>query len=320
MEISAIKQYSPSFRGISKLTQALPDGKVSKGLTLLDQAFFATYLKMPKYNMQITPADIKYLSQFDGNDFLVKSYEFIAAKFGWPEDILPGLYSADLKNSESVMGYNPMNNIIFFDQDKLTNQKKSVIFSLLRHEFQHFSQNLQILRHEEIGQKALKTNTKRFIEMQKNALDSVFSTYPEQTAIDIFLNSGGDIEFINKYLIAHKTGNTEWLDSLYKELGKQYINEISYYRNKVIEKLGLIKKDSCLTPQIEKNYKEFTECGYYNPDGSIDFEKYFTSDIELEALDAQTFSAFEFSGEGCFMKFMKNEFINEMSTEDIISG
>ncbi len=322
MKIAAINSYNSNvnFTGIniSKLTEFLPDTKVSKGLTQLDKNFFQTYIEMPKYKINITPQEIDKLSEFEGEEFFTKSYELLTQKLGLPDSILPPLIKADLSGKgNAFMAYLPVNNIIALDPKRLAGQKKIDIFSLLRHELQHFNQNLQIFRHEEIGKKAIDTLTEKFIEQEKNTLKILSSQFSQDQMLELVKANGGDTDYIKTYFKLSEANDKKGLDNLFNRAGEQYKEQVTDLRNKIISAAGEIKKDSSLTPKIQAIYDEFNTIGYFNPDGSLDYLKYFNSGIEKDAIMAQTMAGFQFSKEGCFMKFAKAQFNEGTNTKEV---
>ena len=88
--------------------------------------------------------------------------------------------------------------------------------------------------------------------------------------------------------------------------------------------MGVIKSDSSLTPKIKSDFEEFRDLGYYNQNGTIDYDKYVKSKIEQNAIEAQSAAAFEFSQLGCFMRYaafdLANIKENQMAVDEIASA
>ncbi len=62
--------------------------------------------------------------------------------------------------------------------------------------------------------------------------------------------------------------------------------------------------------------------GYYNPDGKVDYSKYFRTFVEQEAMIAQGQAEFEYSGMGCFVKLAKEQakaMINSQEGTDFLN-
>ena len=305
---------------LNKLTEVIPDTKVCKGLTELDKNLFAEYLQMPRYKIQITPEEIDDLCKFDGNEFIVEAYELLTRKLGLNVNIRPGLFLAKNMNKDFGAAFQPLNNIIFYNAEYFTNLSKKQQFILLRHELQHYIQNMDILRHEEIGEKALNKFTTNYIETQKKSFDLLFKQYPQEQVVEYLKNNGIDMNFINKYIGLIKTKDSNEINKLFESLGPGYRQELTVVRNKIIAERGLIKKDSALTPKIQQNFDEFTNIDYYTPDGNLNFAKYFNSKTEKDAILAQKAADFQFSKEGCYMKYAKKQFFNEINSEETLKA
>ena len=305
---------------LNKLTEVIPDTKVCKGLTELDKNLFAEYLQMPRYKMQITPEEIDDLCKFDGNEFIDEAYELLTRKLGLDVNIRPKLFWSTDMNNNIEAAFQPLNNIILCNAEYFPNLSKKQQFILLRHELQHYIQNMDILRHEEIGEKALDRLTTNYIKALKQTHDLIFKQYPIKKAVENLKNRGEDINFINKYVELFKAKDSKGIDELFESTGSGYRQELTGFRNKIIAERGLIKKDSALTPKIQQNFDEFTNIDYYTPDGNLNFAKYFNSKTEKDAILAQKAADFQFSKECCYMKYAKKQFFNEINSEETIKA
>ena len=305
---------------LNKLTEVIPDTKVCKGLTELDKNLFAEYLQMPRYKIQITPEEIDDLCKFDGNEFIVEAYELLTRKLGLDVNIRPKLFWSTDMNNNIEAAFQPLNNIILCNAEYFPNLSKKQQFILLRHELQHYIQNMDILRHEEIGEKALDRLTTNYIKALKQTHDLIFKQYPIKKAVENLKNRGEDINFINKYVELFKAKDSKGIDELFESTGSGYRQELTGFRNKIIAERGLIKKDSALTPKIQQNFDEFTNIDYYTPDGNLNFAKYFNSKTEKDAILAQKAADFQFSKEGCYMKYAKKFFFNKINSEETLKA
>ncbi len=314
--------YTPSkkvnFQGapFAKLFEVIPDTKVCKNLTEADKKAFHAYLVLKKFTMGISPEEVKQLEKFDGDDFILNSYEFLTKKLGLDESVRPVLMFYPIAN-QSKMAYVPLQNIIFVDKAKLNDLKKGEIFGYIRHELQHYLQNSSVLRHETYGKMALDEYTKSFISAQRQLMEQNFL----KMSADELINSGmlasedslAKIEYL-KTLYAKN--DTQAIDAFYKEMGEGYRGELEAIRDVIINKFGVIKDDSAQTEKIGKYFDEFKSSGYYNADGTIDTLKYLNSGIELEALSTQSMASSEFFNI-CPVREIKNEMLEAVKDPDI---
>lgn len=317
---SNIQNYSPNFKGnlAAKLTEVIPDTKVCKNLTKLDKRAFNVYAISKKYALGVTPQDINELSKFDGGEFVVQSYEFLCKKMGIPQSIRPPVVPTKIEG-EMLMAYSPAVNLIAYDPNKISNFGKHKVFSMIRHEFQHFLQNTQILRHEIIGKKSVDLYTKNFIEANKNSAKCIAEKYSKEDIVEAYLSSRdentGRLLKVKEFL---DNNNTDGFNKLFDDLGEVYRKELVQLRANTISVLGEIKEDSSLTPKIQKYLDEFNEIGYLKPDGQIDYKVYLNTKTEQDAMKAQIQAEFEFIGEPCFMRYAKRSILESLEREQTI--
>jgi len=303
-------------KALKHMTEVIPDTKVCKNLTELDRNVFQAYVLSKPYSIGITPKEVEELSKFDGSEFIVQSYRYLLNKLGLKEDIAPGLAFAKLDN-DVPMAYLSLNNIIAVDIDKLAKSGKKDIFALLKHEMQHMLQNYQILRHETIGEQSINAYVRKYIaETKKQIISQVQSGNSEVMEKTLLQNNNEISKMLYEAVQDVKKGKTDTLDAAMEKDGESYKNSLLSVRKLIIDNLGMIKKDSALTPKIQNYFDEYKDIGYYNTDNTINYHKYFTSKIEQEALMAQARAGFEFSQESCFMRYQKQETLNAFQNGD----
>ncbi len=305
-----------NFKGnrIENLLKVLPDTKISKGLTNLDKNIFQTYIISKQFQMGITADEIAELSKFDNMEYIIKAFELLTKKLAIPDNIKPGLITSPLP-ANILMGYAPILNGIYIDTEKTKNIQKLHVFSTLRHELQHYIQNCNILRHEEFGEKAVDSAAEKFIEYQKQILNSFLASNSPKELREA-LSSIPECAYWLKALDYIEAKDEEGLANYINKIAQQYKSEFSEFRQKIISNMGVIKKDSNLTPRIEASFKEFNNIGYYNPNGSIDYSNYFNTFIEQEAILAQGQAGFEYSQEPCFIRYAKKDFFETIKNQN----
>lgn len=304
---------APSFTAssIDDINKKVEGKNVFKNATKAQMGSFAIYLgtKNKDYNVGITPDEAQKLLKYDGDEFILNSYLYLTDKLGIPENVRPVLMPVDtLADSPLSMQYMPTDNIIMFDKDYVTKVDKIDIFTALRHELQHYKQNLQILRHEEYGEKALDAYTKNYVTMQKTLFEELYNN----NEITELLKPGilpdqEDASLLYAYKHFKDSKLDLGLDLLFNHVGKKYKTELTEFRDKVIETYGVIKSDDIDSEKIERIYNEFNDLGYFNVNNEIDYDKYYSSFIEQDAIKAEYRAGFEFANEACFMQYMHNE-------------
>lgn len=315
-------QSKPSFKAnpFDILNNVVTKTKVFKNPTVAQLQAFSSYVKAKPFMMGITADEVAKLNKFNGKDFIINSFEFLCKKLGINKDIVPMLnFAPEHANiSHCVAQYSPSINMIMVNE-KFTNKlQKYQVFLALRHELQHYLQSMNILRHETYGPKSIELQSKNFINSIKKAYETVYKNMPDSEVVRA-IGSPQDIALISQLKFFDKTGNKIAMDNLYNALETNYrINAITPFRDLVINKMGVIKNDSALTPKIKKDFEEFRDLGYYNQDGSINYEKYFISDIENEAINSQAAAGFEFSQQGCFMRYAAFDLENVKTNQMII--
>lgn len=98
---------------------------------------------------------IKQLEKLPIEDFFVKSQTIVMKALDIPEEIAPWQKIEDLKNPKFGMKYLPSFNAIIINETALK-KNKALLFSLIRHEMEHFRQNTLIFRIEKLGEQAVK--------------------------------------------------------------------------------------------------------------------------------------------------------------------
>lgn len=317
----------PSFQAMKpeQLLDVIPNTKVCKNLTHLDKHIFQQYVISKQYRSGVTPDEFAELNKFSGKDFIINAYELLTKKFGYPEEIRPALINMEMP-PDLGMAYSPLSNIIVVNKnipDAVMNNKMS-LFSLMRHELMHYNQNMQILSHEELGEKAVDFCTAKYVDtLRTNLINLITQKTPQEVVTSGVLATPQDqYLYMNGYNL-YKSGNMRAFNDMVLSAGTPYRTELEGFRAKVIKNLGVIKKDSNLTENIQKYLDEFLNVGYYNSDGKIDFSKYFSTFVEQEAIIAQGQAEFEYSGMGCFIKMAKESaqaIINSKEGKDFLDS
>lgn len=310
----------PSFGGsaVQELTAIIPNTKVAKNLTQLDRNAFSYYIYARKFPNGITAEDIKSISKFEGSEFMIQAYELLTKKLGLSTDIRPPFSGVPQIKGDALGAYMPTTNMIVVDMQKMQNLKisKGNIFGFIRHELQHFLQNAAVLRHETIGEQAIEKMRTNYINAEKATAINAVKMVPMEQLEQIFANNPEALTLIRMVKDCLEKGTLEDLEPYYEKMGKEYTQNLINLRHKLIDKLGLIKKDSNQTKKIQGYFNEFDKIGYYNSDGQVNLAKYLKSKIEQEAILSQLQAQFEYSQEQCFMHYAKTGFLKSLENPE----
>ena len=310
----------PSFGGsaVQELIAIIPNTKVAKNLTQLDRNAFSYYIYARKFPNGITAEDIKSISKFEGSEFMIQAYELLTKKLGLSPDIRPPFSGVPQIKGDALGAYMPTTNMIVVDMQKIQNLKisKGNIFGFIRHELQHFLQNAAVLRHETIGEQAIEKMRTNYINAEKATAINAVKLVPMEQLEQIFANNPEALTLIRRVKDCLEKGTLEDLEPYYEKMGKEYTQNLINQRHKLIDKLGLIKKDSNQTKNIQWYFNEFDKIGYYNSDGQVNLAKYLKSKIEQEAILSQLQAQFEYSQEQCFMHYAKTEFLKSLENPE----
>lgn len=315
-----VSNCQPVFKGrVNEILRHVPDTKVSRGLTELDKCVAKFYVtKYKPLRMGITAEDITELSKFDGIEFIQNSYIFLLKKLGINSDIAPQLVPVQNIQSDIDMAYQPLTNIVYVDMSKCANFEKGTIFAALRHELQHFLQNSMIIRHEEIGPRVIEESVKKYELLEFTTCKNLIEMYtPEQIKELAVKNGTPDLyNYVMKFKSLFEEDNMTEIDKLMQFCSASYKQDLLVWRDSLVKNLGIIKADSALTSKIEKYYEDFSNVGYYNPDGSLDLAEYVKSSVEKEAFVYQDVAGIEFAQDSCPIKYYKQKVLEFLKCMD----
>lgn len=301
---------------VDKLYEKVEGKEVFKNATNAQFNALKTYVTSKDYALGVTPDEVAELSKYDGADFLLQTHDYLLKKLNIPEEIAPPFVVADLNNKQALMMYVPSMNIIMISSEGCEKCDKTAVFKMLRHEFQHYIQNINILRHETFGDEAINVYKDKYMNLQRN----VFETLYANNMIEQFMQSA-DVPMNEKALLQYfkvfkASNNNEGINALFENISKEYVKNLIDFKDNVRKNLGVIPADSPETKKIETFFNEFKDLGYFNPNGEVNYDKYFKSIIEHDAVLAQERAGFEFSQQGCFIRYAIDSFENYLKDDE----
>lgn len=267
---------------VDKLYEKVEGKEVFKNATNAQFNALRTYVLTKDYALGVTPQEAAELSKYDGDDFLLHSHDYLLKKLNIPEEIAPPFMVQDLQNKQAMMMYIPSMNIIMINPEGCEKFDKAAVFKMLRHEFQHYIQNVNILRHETFGEEAINIYKDKYMQVQRN----VFETLYANNKIEQFMQSA-DIPMNEKAMLQYfktlkASNNNEGINALFENISKEYVKNLIEFKDKVRKNLGVIPADSPKTKKIEVFFNEFKDLGYFNPNGEINYDKYLKSVTEQD--------------------------------------
>lgn len=298
---------------IDTFVSTIPKKKLSE----IEIFRFRQYLLGKKIDIKITPKEIEELFAHEGEEFKLQAFEFLTKKLNVPKQLTPQLMYMEVPNTK--MAYDFVTNIMSINP-KIKFADKSEIFSLLRHEYQHFMQNMAILRHPTKGKEA----TEFYAKLHGKATANNVDTIARQVSLEQLRSLGHDENVIREYqllkdLIANnKTQEYEaYLAEVARITEANALPELEKFRANVIKEMKPLKEGSSEAKRAEKYFEATTnEQGYYQ-NGEIDYGKFMFDIRENEAMIAQNMVAMKtnesMKQKGCYIKVLKE---TEKALED----
>ncbi len=300
---------------LNRLTQVIPDTKVSKGLTQLDKNCFQSYVYSMKFKLGTTAEEIKALTKLQGEDFVIGAYDLLTKKMGIPDEIKPPLIPKQ-QSATAPMAYMFNYNAIALNPD-LSTLSQGMIFNGLRHELQHFRQNMDIFRHETLGEKVVDIHVNGLINTEKATVKHLLTNMSLDEMVQQGVIQTQEVyDAMVRYKKCLENNDIAAFDKEVEKLAPEFRQQVTAFRQKVIDFMGIIKTGTKEAEKAEHYLNDFQNTNYFDGGDKVDYAKYFASGIEQEALIAGERADFEFSGEGCMVKFSKDKFKAAMASKD----
>ena len=213
-----------------------------------------------KYKVVMDAQSVRKLFEVNDTnqtDFLKASCDFFCENFNIPEQIRPVMGRANLPD-EYAFAYDVFTNSIIqnakYAGGKLS---KEDIFSMVRHEFQHFLQNMEIFRHENLGKKWLETIQEIYGQKNRESIKNMLMT----KQIDEWGCKPGskimDLLYEMRNRLRHN--DIAGFDKLYECIKQGNNNALQGLRNTIIGTKGIIQKDSKTTNLIKTYMDSFID-------------------------------------------------------------
>lgn len=300
---------------VKQLTMPIADTKVCKNLTELDKNIFRTYIFARKFPFVTTEKEVQELFKFQGEEFLKKAYNFLAEKLDIDKSILPVIKKNNPEDPVAFV-YHAKNNLIMVAPN-IENFTNIQIFAFLRHELQHFQQNMIMLRDDEIGEKLPKYYAQKIISEDQNNAIALLENSSFEELSKKFPLTPEQAEFYKTCDTYIKNDDIDGFIEIFKPLHDIYTNEWNKVRKFVLEKYGPLNPTEKLRAQAY--FEDFSDIQYYNEDGSINLAKHMTTNIEFEANIASEYAIHQMFNKDCYfktLKFASLQFLNSKNNDE----
>lgn len=283
-----------------------------------DILFFRQYIFSKGLQIQTTEAEIQKLFQLEGDDFFIASFEFLFNKLGIPQSLKPQIVELPQSN-EVGMAYEFCNNWIIKNPNA-PKATKIETYSFIRHELQHMLQNLDIMRHKQIGETAVKTYSELLTNNQMIMIENNIRNVP----IEVLKLQGQPKETLTEYQLLKnllqenkESEFKEYIEKIRQLILEQNITRIGNFRNLVLNEMGYLKEGSRAERRAEKFFNNINN-NYFQENGKVHTGKYSTDVREAEAIIAGEVALDDikhYLGEDtCYIKKLKSQF------EDLINN
>lgn len=283
---------------------------------------FRQYLLGKEVDIKITPEEIKTLFACKTDEeFGVSASEFLTKKMQISDKLKPQYLCAEI-NPNAKMAYDYSQNIIFVNPNAQFADRAEFL-SLLRHELQHYKQNICIFRHPEIGNKAVNLYAKLLSNAQVKNIDNQI----RNCSIEELKNLGYPEEILQKFskakgfLNKNQTAEYEkFIQKFAKEIETENLKLIDSFRAGVVDEFGLLTESSREAGRAKKYFEATARGnGYFQKDGGIDYGKYLFDIRENEAIVAQDMISLRIKeNHSCYPKALNEaqKLVSKMSGQD----
>lgn len=283
---------------------------------------FRQYLLGKEVDIKITPEEIKTLFACKTDEeFGVSAFEFLTKKMQISDRLKPQYMCAEV-NPNAKMIYDLTQNTIFVNSNAQFVDRTEFL-SVLRHEFQHYKQNICMLRHPEIGKKAVDLYAKLLSNAQIKNIDNQI----RNCSIEELKSFGCSEEALQEFSMAKDLLSKnqiaeyeKYIQKLTKEIESKNLESIGSFRASVVDELGLLKESSREAGRAKKYFDATArENGYFQKDGGIDYGKYYFDIRENEALAAQDMIRLRIrENHSCYPKALNEtkKLMSQISEED----
>ena len=267
---------------------------VTKKVSERDTFLFRQYLFSKKFELKMDQDELKKIFELDGDEFFNASFDLIYKKLGLPQNLKPTIINMPLHESYA-MAYDCSQNFLIknINMPKLS---KIQIYSFIRHELQHMLQNIEIYRHEELGEKIIKFYAEAVAKAQVELIDN----QAHNLSMEELQQAGLPKELLDFYAVLKKCISNKNEEEYLKHLNDYRtsvfatsIDNNQKFREIIIKKMGFLPKGSKAESRAEKFYENMINPYTENILESLNIGKYLNDVREKEAITAQEVAIFD---------------------------
>ena len=243
------------------------------------------YFLQKKMDLKISPEEFKTLFSYDGEEYKVKAFELLTKKMNVSKELMPNFIYGDIKNVP--MYYDYASNYISINQN--FKESKQEFLALLRHELQHYEQNLAMFRHETLSDEYINKFANMSAKMNcQNIKNLVKNGNLEELKKVESAEYYAEIAQLRNLSETNPKEFDQYMEELFSTQLKAQVDAYNNFRQIAIAQKGLLTKDSFEGKRAAKMMKEtLDEKSYWKENGEVNVAKYSMDCREIEAISAQ---------------------------------
>lgn len=254
----------------------------------LDISMFHQYMFSKQFHLEFNADEIQKLFSFEGDNFFTKVYNFFVKKLRIPEKIKPTIGECELGNGVA-MSY-LWNRNILAKNPNAPFQTKEEIFSLIRHELQHWSQYMDVYRNPKTASKMVDLCTDLSVQQELAGLDQAVKniSLEQLQTLGLDVNTIKFVQKLKELLAKNNTKSFDELVTAYKtNVESAYRSHYNAFKDEVITEMGSLSSSSKSARRAEKFFDATITGNYFKADGKLHVGKYAVDIREEEAAVAQ---------------------------------
>lgn len=271
--ITKPKTLTYAHNAVKKVAQQIGKTPIKPDAT--DIGMFQQYMFSKQFHLKMDADEIKKLFSLDGDNFFTGVYNFFVKKLGIPEKLKPAVGEFPL--GENVkMSYLWNYNMIGINPNAPVASKEE-IFGFIRHELEHWAQNMDTLRHSEYGPKMIDFLTDISTQSQLAGIDNIAKTYSFEQIQGLGLDDNM-IDIIKKLKELLAQNDTKSYNKILEDLGigmkSGFQKEFEVFRNQVINEMGSLSGDTKSAKRAGKFFDATMAETYWKQGGDVHWGKY----------------------------------------------
>ena len=254
---NSIKSESTILKGHNNTVQSTSSKSTGKIRQLI------AYIKSKL--IKINKAEIKRISKLPAEQFLIEAQKLIARTKGYESEFTAPFVLQEFDNKKIAMIYNAATNTIYVNTaNKL--KPSAMLYAQMCHEYEHFHQNLQILRTAGLSEKAINNYSKIAAKDGIENFQAVYKNVKSQDLPALKEQLGQNYHYVESYVQAKEKGAEalrQWISQTTENdeaIIKQQWHQI---RDNVIKKYGQIPENSKEAKKANEYYKGFMTEGSF---------------------------------------------------------